>query len=48
MREQSVPKVIVFLRHNPEKQSLIYIVIKNVGTDLAELLQFTPSRPISA
>jgi hypothetical protein len=48
MREQSAPKIIVFLRHNPEKQSLIYIVVKNVGNDLAQSLQFTPSRPIPA
>ena len=48
MREQIAPKVIVFLRHNPEKPSLIYIVIKNVGNDLALFLQFTPSRPIPA
>lgn len=48
MRDQSAPKVIVFLRHNPERQSLIYIVVKNVGSDLAEDVQFVPSRPIPA
>lgn len=48
MRDQSAPKVIVFLRHNPERQSLIYIVIKNVGADLAESLKFSPSRPLAA
>lgn len=46
MREQSAPKVIAFLRHNPERQSLIYIVVRNVGTDLAQNVTFTPSRPI--
>ena len=48
MRDQSAPKVVVFLRHNPERQSLLYIVVRNVGADLATNLKFMPSRPIPA
>lgn len=48
MKEQSAPRIRVFLRHTHERPTLIYIVIKNVGGDTARSIRFTSNRPIPA
>jgi hypothetical protein len=48
MREQTAPKVIVFLRLRPERPTMIYIAIKNIGGDIAEAVTFKSSRQLPA
>jgi hypothetical protein len=48
LRAQSEPKVILYVKHDPDHPTLLYIVIENIGRDVAEDVTFTPSRPIPA
>ncbi len=43
---QDDPKVIVFVRHDPERPTLLTIVIENIGRSIAEDVKFRSSRPI--
>ena len=47
-RTQSEPKVIVYVKHDRERPSILLIVIENIGRDIAHHVVFTPSRPLPA
>ena len=40
------PKVILFVRHDRERPTLLTIVIENIGRSIAEDVKFIPSRPV--
>ena len=40
------PKVILFVRHDHERPTLLTIVIENIGRSIAEDVKFIPSRPV--
>jgi hypothetical protein len=46
VRSQAEPKVIVYVKHDHERPSVLVIVIENIGRDIAHDVQFTSSRPI--
>lgn len=48
LRVQSDPRVIVYVRHDPERPSILMIVIENIGRDVARNVSFTSSRSIPA
>jgi len=48
VRLQSDPKVIVFVKHDTERPTLLLIRIENIGRDVARDVSFTPSRAIPA
>lgn len=48
VRSQSEPKVIVYVKHDHDRPSILVIVIENIGRDIAHDVQFTSSRPIPA
>lgn len=48
LRTQGDPKVIVYVKHEPMRQSFLVIVIENIGRDIAEDVVFKSSRPIPA
>jgi hypothetical protein len=47
-RSQNEPKVIVYVRHDRDRSTMLHIVIENIGRDIASDITFTPSRPIPA
>jgi hypothetical protein len=40
------PKVIVYTRDDPDRPSILVLIVENIGRDVAESITFTPSRPI--
>jgi hypothetical protein len=46
VRAQAEPKVIVYVRHDFDRPSILLIVIENIGRDIALDVAFTASRPI--
>jgi hypothetical protein len=48
VRIQSEPKVIVYVRHDMERPSILMITIENIGRDIAHQVKFIPSRPVPA
>jgi hypothetical protein len=45
---QSQPKVIVYVKHDTDRPTMLCIVIENIGRDVAECVTFKLSRPIPA
>src|ERR1700676_356031 len=48
VRLQTDPKGIVYTRDDPDRPSVIVLVIENIGREVAEAVTFRPSRPIPA
>lgn len=48
LQAQSEPKVIVYVKHDINRPSLLLIVVENIGRDIAHNVQFTFSKPIPA
>ena len=48
LRTQTEPNVVVYVRHDDSRTTLLQIVIENIGRGLATEIRFTPSRPIPA
>lgn len=48
VRAQAEPKVIVYVRHDLDRPSILSIIIENIGRDIAHDVRFVPSRPIPA
>lgn len=46
VRGQSEPNVIIYVRHDESRRSVLQIVIENIGRGLATDLRFKPSREI--
>src|SRR5450759_4290869 len=46
VRAQSEPNVVVYVRHDDSRPSVLQIVIENIGQGLATDLSFKASRPI--
>lgn len=46
VRAQAEPKVIVYVKHDLERPSMLMIVIENIGHDIAHDVTFRPSRSI--
>jgi hypothetical protein len=46
VRAQSEPNVVVYVRHDDSRPSVLQIVIENIGQGLATELSFKASRPI--
>jgi len=46
LQSQNDPKVIVYVKHDANRPSLLVIVIENIGRDIAEDVKFTTSRQI--
>jgi hypothetical protein len=40
------PKIVAYATHDPERQRIITIRVKNIGNDVARGIVFTASRPI--
>jgi len=48
VRAQSDPKVIVYVKHDFHRPSILMIVVENIGRDIAHDVKFVSSRPIPA
>ena len=48
VRGQAEPKVIVYVRHDFDRPSMLLLVIENIGRDIAHDVRFTCSRPLPA
>lgn len=48
VRSQSEPNVVVYVRHDEARASLLQIVVENLGRGIASDLQFKSSSPIPA
>ena len=48
VRSQSEPKVIVYVKHDLERLTVLMLVVENIGRDIAHDVRFTASRPIPA
>jgi len=46
VRSVAEPNVVIYVRHDESRESILQIVIENIGRDLATDLRFTSSRPI--
>jgi len=46
VRSQAEPNVIVYVRHDESRPSILQIVVENIGRGLASDLRFEASRPI--
>jgi hypothetical protein len=46
VRGQSEPNVVIYVRHDESRRSILQIVIENIGRGLATDLRFKASRPI--
>jgi hypothetical protein len=46
LRSQSEPNVIVFVRHDVDRPSILDIRVENIGRDVAHDVKFQSSRPI--
>lgn len=46
VRAQSEPKVIVYVKHDFERPTILMLVVENIGRDIATDVTFLPSRPI--
>jgi hypothetical protein len=46
VRTQGEPNVVVYVRHDDARRSIIQIVVENIGRGLASDIRFKPSRPI--
>jgi hypothetical protein len=45
-RAQAEPKVILYVKHDRTRTTIMMLVIENIGKDVAFDVQFKPSRPI--
>jgi hypothetical protein len=48
VRLETDPKVIVYTRSDPDRPSILVLVVENIGREIAEAVTFTSSRPIPA
>jgi hypothetical protein len=48
VRVQSDPKVIVFVKNDPDRRTVLVIRIENIGRDIAHDVKFSSSRSIPA
>jgi hypothetical protein len=48
LRSQSEPNVVVYVKHDESRPTMIQIVVENIGRGLATDIQFEPSKPIPA
>lgn len=48
VRAQAEPKVIVYVRHDFDRPSILLLVIENIGRDIAQDVQFKCSRALPA
>lgn len=48
VRSQSEPKVIMYVKHDLNRPSILMIVVENIGRDIACNVKFSPSKPIPA
>lgn len=48
VRAQSEPKVIVYVKHDLNRPSILMIIIENIGRDIAHDVKFFPSKPVPA
>ena len=48
VRAQGEPKVIVYVKHDLNRPTILMIVIENIGRDIAHDVEFFPSRQIPA
>lgn len=48
VRSQAEPNVVVYVRHDESRPTIIQIVIENIGKGLASDIRFESSRPIPA
>lgn len=46
VRSQSEPNIVVYVKHDESRPTMIQIVVENIGRGLATDIRFTPSRPI--
>jgi len=46
VRGQSEPNVVLYVRHDETRPSILQIVVENIGHGLASDVRFAPSRPI--
>lgn len=46
VRTQSEPNIVIYVRHDESRRSILQIVIENIGRGLATDLRFTASRTI--
>ncbi|WP_445174955.1 hypothetical protein, partial [Microcoleus sp.] len=46
VRSQSEPNVVVYVKHDESRPTMIQIVVENIGRGLATDIRFTSSRPI--
>jgi len=46
VQAQSEPKVIVYVRHDFDRPSILLLVVENIGRDIAKSVTFRSSRPI--
>jgi hypothetical protein len=48
IRTQSEPKVIMYVKHDFNRPSILMIVVENIGRDIAHDVKFFPSKPLPA
>jgi hypothetical protein len=48
VRGQNEPNVVIYVRHDESRRSILQIAIENIGRGLATDIRFKPSRPIPA
>lgn len=46
VRGQSAPNVVMYVRHDDTRPTILQIVVENIGHGLASDIRFEPSRPI--
>lgn len=46
VRGQSEPNVVMYVRHDNSRPTMLQIVVENIGRGLASNVRFEPSRPI--
>lgn len=48
VRAQSEPKVILYVKHDLNRPSILMIIVENIGRDIAHDVKFFPSKPFPA
>lgn len=48
LRSEGEPRVIAFVRYDPNTPTFLFIILRNVGHDIAQDVRFVSSRPIPA
>lgn len=43
---QAAPKVVLYVKHDNDRSSLLMLIVENIGHDIAYDVKFTPSREI--